>query len=68
MHEMHFEPALARRDLEVLDAVQKLWRARERRFAQRIDAARRLADVRTAHDVTWRVKLALRLVCVASTM
>ena len=59
MHEVHFEPALVGRDLEVLDAVEQPRRARQRGIAQRVDAARRLAQVLAAHDVTFRVKLAI---------
>ena len=68
MHEVHVEPPLVRRDLEVLDAVDQPRRTQPRRIAQRIDAAGCLADVLTAHDATFCVKLALRVSCVASTV
>ena len=38
------------------------------RVAQRIDTARRLADVLPAHDATFCVKVAVRLSCVRSTV
>ena len=68
VYEVHFEPALVGRDLEVVDAVEQARRTGLRGIAQRIDAARRAANVLAAHDVTFCVKLAIFDAWVRSTV